>query len=107
MNRPARTSPPDPARLSQQAVHTVLRAARYALRSYPGPIGELIDRELRAYIDTGHELPPTALPERLLATLIAAAHRSAASTDPLPPARYMRGTPLHWEYPAGIGTDQP
>jgi hypothetical protein len=63
MNQPARTSPPDAARLSQQAVHTAVRAARYDLYSYPGPIGELIDRELRAYIDTGHALPPTALPE--------------------------------------------
>lgn len=99
MNQPARTPPPGTARLSQQAVHTALRAARYALHSYPGPIGELIDRELRAYIDTGHELPPTALPERLLTTLIATATSQPAITkDPSLPARYTRGTPLHWEY---------
>lgn len=101
MNQPARSSPPDAARLSQQAVHTAPRAARYALHSYPGPIGELIDRELRAYIDTGHEAPPTALPERLLTALLATATRQPAiTTDPSPPplpARYRQGTPLHWD----------
>lgn len=112
MNRPARTSPPGVVRLSGQAVHTALRAARYALSAYPGPIGELIDRELRAYIDSGHELPPTALPERLLTTLIAAAAgQPAMTTDPsppLPPARYKPGTPLHWEYrtdPGGLAAN--
>lgn len=102
MNQTARTTPPDAARLSQQAVHTALRAARYALHSYPRPIGELIDRELRAYVDTGHELPPAALPQRLLATLVAAAtNQTPITTDPSPPplpARYAQGTPLHWEY---------
>jgi hypothetical protein len=49
---------PDDGHLSRESVHAVLRAARFGIRAHPDPIGELIDRELRAYVDGGHQLPP-------------------------------------------------
>jgi hypothetical protein len=76
------------------------------LRAYSGPIGELIDRELRSYVDSGHAVHPAALPSRLIATLAAAEGREPAvapgrnSTAGLP-ARYRPGSALHWEYGTG------
>jgi hypothetical protein len=90
--------PADTHSLSTDAVHTILRAARYSRQAYPGPIGELVDRELRAYVDTGQQLPPTSIPERLLASL--RQHQEhAPDTEPglTLPARYRKGSPLRWE----------
>lgn len=87
--------------LSRESVHTILRAARVALRAYPGPIGELIDRELRAYGDTGQQLPPRALPERLLTALRTLENGQSADPERTLPARYRPGTPLHWELTPG------
>jgi hypothetical protein len=36
-------------------------AAEYALRRYPGPVGELIHRELSAYAEFGHRFARDAL----------------------------------------------
>lgn len=46
--------------------------------------------------------PPAAMPERLLAILLQALEREPAATsgpDRTLPARYRKGTPLHWELP--------
>jgi len=91
--------------LNREATHTALRAARYALRAYPGPVGEIVDRELRGYVDAGHAVPPAALPARLIAMLSAAQGKEPAAangrnTTTWPPARYRPGSPLHWDYAA-------
>jgi hypothetical protein len=96
--------------LNRKATDAALRAARYALRAYPGPVGELIDRELRGYVDAGHAVPPAALPARLIAKLRAAQEREPAAangrnTTTWPPARYRPGSPLHWHYAAGADSD--
>jgi hypothetical protein len=104
MTQQTSTPPFHDADLNRESVHTILRAARFAIRAYPGPVGELIERELRAYVDTGRQLPPDARPERLLAILLQALEeeRKAATASPRHtlPARYRKGTPLHWEYTA-------
>ncbi|MGD9531481.1 hypothetical protein [Pseudonocardia sp.] len=82
----------------REPVDAVLRAARFGLEAYPGPVGELIDRELRAYVDGGRRLPPDAVPERLLAILLHDLEREAAEAKGTLPARYKKGTPLGWEY---------
>jgi hypothetical protein len=86
--------------LSIEDVHTILRAARVGLQAYPGPIGELIDRELRAYVDTGRQLPADSIPERLLTGLLQTQERApitVAEVERTLPARYRKGTPLRWE----------
>ncbi|MGE3289400.1 MAG: hypothetical protein AB7J32_25340 [Pseudonocardia sp.] len=83
---------------SREPVDAVLRAARCGLQTYPGPVGELIDRELRAYVDGGRRLPPDAMPERLPAILLHDLEREAAEAKGTLPARYKNGTPLRWEY---------
>lgn len=97
-------SPSDDGRLSREAVHAVLGAARHGIRAYPGPVGELIDRELRAYVDTGRQLAVDTLPERLVSLLLEA-HEGQPAAGAAPertlPARYRKGSPLHWDYVPG------
>jgi hypothetical protein len=45
-------------------------AADYALRRYPGPVGELIHRELSAYADFGHRFAHDALIPHLAADVL-------------------------------------
>lgn len=54
-------------------------AARHALRVYPGPLGELVFRELRAYADFGYRFGKDGLIQRLAATVLVTAsnHRPA------------------------------
>jgi hypothetical protein len=89
-------------RLDRGATNAALRAASYARATYPGPIGELIDRELRGYVGAGQVLPATALASRLIVQLTTAQARDAQSsaTPSRLPARYRPGTPLHWDYAA-------
>jgi hypothetical protein len=98
---PTSTTAPTFGRLDRSAVHTALRAAGYACAAYPGPIGELIDRELRGYVDSGYAVPTTALAHRLVVQLAAAHDRnrqaSSATWSQLP-ARYRPGSPLQWDY---------
>lgn len=96
------SQPSDQARLSRDSVHAVLRAARFGIHAYPSPVGELIDRELRAYVHGGRQLPPDAMPERLLAILLQDRKHGATAADAMLPARYKKGTPLHWEYSARL-----
>jgi hypothetical protein len=46
-------------------------AAHHARRVYPGPVGELVDRELRAYAEFGHRLAGDGLAPRLAAQILA------------------------------------
>lgn len=90
-------------RLDVDVTHAVLRAVRYARRAYPGPIGELLDRELHAYVDTGYLAPADALPARLVALLTEAQAAEAAPAEPEAlPGRYRPGSPLRWDYPEKV-----
>ena len=88
--------------LSQESVYSILRVARSAPHVFPGPVGELIAREMRAYIHAGRQLPPDTLPERLLAVLLPIPEAAQAAAISRPeyalPARYRKGSPLHWDY---------
>jgi hypothetical protein len=102
MQQPQTTTPFSSAApaLGRDITHA---AAAYALHAYPGPVGELIDRELRSYVDSGHAAHPAALPSRLIATLAAAESREPAAAPGRDrtaglPARYRPGSPLQWEY---------
>jgi len=57
----------------------VRAAALHARRIYPGPLGELVSRELTAYADFGYRLSNDGLMSRLatavLATRLQPAHR--------------------------------
>ena len=44
-------------------------AAEMALVVYPGPVGELVSREIRAYQEIGHRFGGDALMNRLIAHL--------------------------------------
>ncbi|MDT7744652.1 MAG: hypothetical protein QOE59_3730 [Actinomycetota bacterium] len=81
-----------------------LRAARYAAAAYPGAVGELISREIRAYVNAGRALSPAALEPRLVSAM-----QRAEIQDPLPPirsesghhlaARPVPGRAMQWRYP--------
>lgn len=45
-------------------------AADYALRRYPGAVGQLLNRELRAYADFGHRFSADALIPELAAEVL-------------------------------------
>lgn len=89
------------SQISREVAAEARRAARYALNAYPGPIGELISRELHRFVEAGEQLSALALPPRLIAAL-----RQSEARNPQPPlpnwnhlpARYIPGTPLHWRY---------
>lgn len=107
MPRPPSHPGYEPAPLNREAVHAILRAARFGADAYPGPVGELIGRALGAYLEGGWQLPPDSMPERLLAVLRPASGHDAGTTtgrDRLP-AVYRNGTPLHWAYPAAGSAD--
>lgn len=99
------SAPPSSARrtpLGRKAADVALRAARYAILAYPGPIGELISHELHSHVDHDEQLDQAAVATRLV---LAMQRREAR--HPLPPTRsgwehlpaqYMPGSPLHWRY---------
>jgi hypothetical protein len=95
MAQPSLTPAADRPQLSREYVHAILRASRFGIHAYPGPVGELIERELRAYVDGGRRLPPDSTAERLLAVLLEALgkerkaptmSRPGAPTGPIDPA---------------------
>jgi hypothetical protein len=55
----------------------VLAAAHHAARLYPGPVGELVARELRAHADLGFRFGADSLLGRLAAEIM----RSADEAD--------------------------
>ncbi|MCD2195839.1 hypothetical protein LQ327_20920 [Actinomycetospora endophytica] len=90
--------------LGMDAERVALHAARYAAAAFPGPVGELISQEIRAYVEAGRALAPSDLAPRLVSNM-----RRAEITNPLPPlrspagnlhaARYVPGSPMHWRHP--------
>lgn len=83
-------------------------AAEHALTAYPGPVGELIHREVQAFLDFGYRFGGSGLAERLVDHVLAArpalaarqvrrgAHRRAAAMtsteDTLAPNRVDMAT---------------
>lgn len=76
--------PPDHAgTAATMALHDKARlraAARHALAIYPGPVGELLARELNAYADFGRGLAGDALIPRLAAEILATPGCAAEGT---------------------------
>ncbi len=93
------------APLSSDAEKQARRAARYAAAAHPGAVGELISREIRAYVEAGQALSPVALGPRLVSAM-----QRAELHDPLPPmrsesgnrlpARPVPGRAMQWRYPS-------
>lgn len=54
-------------------------AARRALTLYPGPVGQLVHREIQAYLDFGHRFALASLTTRVIEDIL------GASTDPKQP----------------------
>ena len=68
---------------------TAMRAAAMrALQVHPGPVGELLARELRAYADFGHRFGMDGLLHRIATEIMASAEPAPASR---PPARIVHG----------------
>ena len=61
--------------LDQQSHYAA--AAEYARRRYPGPVGELIHRELVAYAEFGHRFATDALIPRLVIQVLTPPGRSS------------------------------
>lgn len=68
-------------RIRAQELARIRTAARRATALHPGPMGELLARELRAFADFGHRFGPDALIERLAAEVLAAEVLVAAPPD--------------------------
>jgi hypothetical protein len=58
------------------------QAAWQAQRRYPGPVGELIERELRAVAEFGHRFERGALSERLVEHVLAQAEPRSDGKQP-------------------------
>lgn len=70
--------PGDPdGRLSPQESSRLRAAAHHAKRAYPGPIGELLARELTAYADFGYRFAAGGLFVRLADDVLGATHLPA------------------------------
>lgn len=52
-------------KLDWQELRRLRGAALHAKRVYPGPVGDLLARELHAYADLGYRFLPNELMERL------------------------------------------
>jgi len=81
------TTSPQDGSLPLLALHERARyraAAEYALRRYPGPVGELIHRELSAYAEFGHRFARDGLIPDLARNML---------TPPAHPADGARGGP--------------
>ena len=95
--------------LTAQARQDATVAARYAEHAYPGPIGEVLSRELRNYAEDGEQLPPHASAPRLILAM-----QRQQARNPLPPApgyahlpaQYIPGSALRWRYRTVIDPDE-
>ena len=76
-------------RLSYSEISTALRASWYARSAYPGPVGQLIARELTAYVDTNVHAAPCALTRRVLEDVL----RLPGAPRPHPDYRRPCGCP--------------
>ncbi len=63
---------PGRGRLALHEQGRIRAAAQQAMRSYPGPIGELVARELRAHADFGYRFASDSLLPRLAAEILRA-----------------------------------
>ncbi|MHA6780795.1 hypothetical protein ACVGOW_07330 [Pseudonocardia saturnea] len=63
----------DAERLGMQEFVRIRTAALHARRTYPGPLGELVQRELIACAEFGHLLAADALIPRLVSEILAPA----------------------------------
>lgn len=61
----------DAARLALHEQGRYRAAAVHARRVIPGPVGELVHRELRAYAEFGYRFGPDALIQRLATAVLA------------------------------------
>ncbi|HEY2222258.1 hypothetical protein [Actinomycetospora sp.] len=68
-------------------------AAHHARRVYPGTVGELVDRELRAYAESGHGLAGDGLALRLAREILALPVSAPAPREPVDPTRGARAAP--------------
>lgn len=69
---PAAVPTPAPRHPSPDETRDLATAADRALRVYPGPVGELVDREIRAYLAFGHRFGhDTVLIDRLAKDVLA------------------------------------
>jgi hypothetical protein len=64
---------PAPLPLDTADVLRIRRAAGAALDRHPGPVGQLVAKELLDYADQGFRGDPDGLSERLIADLLSAA----------------------------------
>jgi hypothetical protein len=81
------------AQLRHPEIRTVLYAALFARRSaYPGPVGELVARELDGYVDNDMCLAPSALLRRVLDELLTlpGAPQPQPATNPPRPTHMQR-----------------
>lgn len=62
-----------------------LAAAHHARRTYPGPLGELVARELTSYADFGHRFGDGLIP-RLVAAVLSEQPDSGTGPGPSPSA---------------------
>lgn len=65
----------DADRLSMQEFVRFRAAALHARRTYPGPLGELVARELTAYAEFGYRFAADALIPRLATEILAISGR--------------------------------
>lgn len=57
-------------KLDGQELRRLRGAALHAKRVYPGPVGDLLARELHAYADLGYRFLPNALMDRLATEIL-------------------------------------
>jgi hypothetical protein len=87
--------------LSEDARVTAQQAAHYAEASFSGPIGELMAREIRAYIEGGHALPWRHIAPRLVSEMnhresrFAANHAHVHKANPVA-LTYLQGSNLRY-----------
>ncbi|MGQ0573424.1 MAG: hypothetical protein ACT4RN_04365 [Pseudonocardia sp.] len=74
-DRERRTSPADDLRLT--------RAAERARSRYPGPVGELLRREILAHRDFGYVLDGSGLIPQVVSELLAEGHHRIARARPV------------------------
>ena len=71
-----------PPLLQHERSPTCRAAGLHARRLYPGPLGELVFRELTAYADFGYQFAADALIPRLAAEILAKVVPEAALRPP-------------------------
>ncbi|MGH3569260.1 MAG: hypothetical protein ACRDRH_25205 [Pseudonocardia sp.] len=57
-------------KLDGQELRRIRGAALHAKQVYPGPVGDLLARELHAYADLGYRFLPNALMDRLATEIL-------------------------------------